>query len=96
MTNGPRIEMQEVTLRVPAYHSASGLGRPWPDEYRLSVVVNGDQVLIKGDAAGLKGLAVQLLALARATVPVGYHSDLDAITGELDAGSASVTLLRDS
>jgi hypothetical protein len=43
--------------------------------------------------AGLRGLAVQLLALAGEDVPAGYHGDLHEGI-ELDSGSAGLTVMR--
>jgi hypothetical protein len=85
--------MREVTIQVPVYRPDSGLGRPWPPSYHLNVQVHAGHVLIRGDSAGLQGLAVQLLALAGEDVPAGYHGDLDEGI-ELDSGSAGLTIMR--
>lgn len=85
--------MQDVTIQVPVYRSKGGLGRPWPSSYQLQVQIHSGHVLIGGDSAGLRGLAVQLLALAGEGVPAGYHGDLDGGI-ELDAGSAGLTVMR--
>jgi hypothetical protein len=52
-------------------------------------------VTIEGDQAGLRGLAIQLLALAQAEVPAGYAHDLDGdLPPELELGSAPLVLLK--
>ncbi len=88
-------ETTTVTLEVPVYDAARGLARPWPDEYLLQVLISDGAVTIEGDAAGLRGLAVQLLSLAGADVPPGYAHDLDGyLPAELEPGSAPLVLLR--
>jgi hypothetical protein len=61
---------------------------------RVDVSPTG-QVVIQGDANGLRGLAVQLTALAQADVPAGYHADLDDVYRELDEGSMSLKIQRE-
>lgn len=88
------IETRDVTVQVPVYRATTGLPRPWPAAYRLSVAILSEAVVIKGDANGLRGLAVQLLALAGDGVPSGYHDHLDPNAGELDVESTEVILER--
>jgi hypothetical protein len=87
-----RAVTRPVTVEVPTYARHRGLPLLWPDSYQLSVARDG-YVNIAGDSAGLRGLAVQLLALAEEEVPPGYASDLDDL-GELDAGSIALTIVR--
>lgn len=87
------IEVRAVTLDVPTYATDRGLPRLWPDSYVLKVEVHQGYVNIIGDSRGLRGLATQLLALSADNVPVGYADDLDDL-GELDTGSAPMTIIR--
>ncbi|AHI01146.1 hypothetical protein KALB_7788 [Kutzneria albida DSM 43870] len=85
----------KVEVEVPVYEQGIGLVSAWPEDYSLKVsVAPGGQVRILGDAAGLTGLATQLLALAQADVPTGAHEDLDDFLLVLDEGSAPLRLER--
>lgn len=86
--------MAKVQLEIPSYDHGIGLVTSWPDRYRLTVSVENGQVRILGDAAGLTGLAVQLLALAQNGVPAGTHEDLDDFLLVLDEGSTPLRLER--
>jgi hypothetical protein len=90
----PRIETHPVSVNVPTYAASRGLPTLWPDDYKLVVKIHGSTVYIAGDAEGLRGLAVQLLALANENVTPGYGTDLLANGIELDAGSAPVSIFR--
>jgi hypothetical protein len=84
-----------VQLEIPTYDRGIGLVTSWPDDYRLMVSVDeAGKVRVLGDAAGLTGLAVQLLALAQNGVPTGAHEDLDDFLLILDEGSAPLRLER--
>jgi hypothetical protein len=87
------IETRAVTVKVPIYKPDRGLPRVWPDGYALKVEMHERYVSIVGDANGLRGLAVQLLALAEEDVPTGYADDLDDL-GELDSDSVQLTIIR--
>jgi hypothetical protein len=88
-----RAETRPLTVEIPTYAPSRGLPRLWPDSYQLAVQAHDGYVNIIGDSAGLRGLAVQLLALAAEEVPAGYASDLDDLA-ELDAGSVALTIIR--
>jgi hypothetical protein len=91
----PEVDVAKVQLEIPSYDHGIGLVASWPDNYRLTVSVGADgQVSVVGDAAGLTGLAVQLLALAQPSVPAGAHEDLDDFLLVLDEGSAPLRLQR--
>jgi hypothetical protein len=87
------VETRVVTVKVPIYAPDRGLPRLWPDRYALKVEMHERYVSIVGDASGLRGLAVQLLALAEDGVPAGYADDLDDL-GELDIDSIQLTIIR--
>ncbi|MFF4772972.1 hypothetical protein ACFY05_08965 [Microtetraspora fusca] len=79
-----------ITVEIPAYRPDGGLARPWPADYSVCVSVEGDEVLIRADKAGLRALAVHLLALAEPDVPTYYHAHLDP--GEIDEDSLPLVL----
>jgi hypothetical protein len=84
---------REVVVSVPVYDAVRGLSRTWPANYRLSFEVTAHgEVVIRGDKAGLRGLAVQLLALAEQDVPDRYHHRIDDFMLEVDRGSATVRI----
>lgn len=64
------------------------------DEPRIKVHGSDVEVTIAANAAGLRDLAEQLLALAEPDVRSGYHLHLEVDTG-LEAGSTSLILERD-
>jgi hypothetical protein len=84
---------REVVVSVPVYDPVRGLSRTWPANYRLNFEVTAHgEVVIRGDKAGLRGLAVQLLALAEQDVPDRYHHRIDDFMLEVDRGSATVRI----
>ncbi|EWM13815.1 hypothetical protein [Kutzneria sp. 744] len=84
---------REVVVAVPVYDAVRGLNRAWPANYRLSFdVTPHGEVVIRGDKAGLRGLATQLLALAEADVPQRYHHRIDDFMLEIDRGSLPVRI----
>ncbi|AHH94462.1 hypothetical protein GCM10010174_28470 [Kutzneria viridogrisea] len=89
----PCEQTREVTVEVGVYDPVRGLARTWPQDYSLSfdVTPHGD-VVIRGDKAGLRGLATQLLALAESDVPPRFHFRIDDFMLELDRGSMPVRI----
>jgi hypothetical protein len=84
---------REVVVSVPVYDAVRGLNRAWPPNYRLSFDVTAHgEVVIRGDKAGLHGLATQLLALAQQDVPQRYHHRIDDFMLEVDRGSLPVRI----
>lgn len=84
---------REVVVAVPVYDAVRGLNRAWPQNYRLRFdVTPHGEVIIRGDKAGLRGLAVQLLALAEQDVPDRYHHRIDDFMLEVDRGSLPVRI----
>ena len=84
---------REVVVTVPVYDPVKGLSRTWPTNYRLTFdVTPHGEVIIRGDKAGLRGLAVQLLALAEADVPARYHHRIDDFMLEVERGSLPVRI----
>ena len=89
----PLDSTREVVVTVPVYDAVRGLTRSWPANYRLSFdVTPHGEVVIRGDKAGLRGLAVQLLALAQDDVPQRYHHRIDDFMLEVDRGSLPVRI----
>lgn len=84
---------REVVVAVPVYDPVRGLSRAWPANYRLTFdVTPHGEVVIRGDKAGLRGLATQLLALAEDDVPPGYHHRIDDFMLEVERGSLPVRI----
>jgi hypothetical protein len=75
-------------VAVPRYDGKT-LSFSWTEDHALRVRVLGDEVVIEGDAAGLRALARQLLTLAQPGVPSGSHLHLEPGTG-LDAGASLI------
>lgn len=71
------------------------MGYEWEDGHELSARIDGQQIVIAGNAAGLKSLAGHLLVLASADVDPGSHLHLDEFSG-LEDGSTEVILERTS
>ncbi|GGQ05906.1 hypothetical protein GCM10010140_40340 [Streptosporangium pseudovulgare] len=65
---------KSLVIEIPAYGTDGGLVRPWPADYSIRAVVEYGGVTIEGDKAGLRALAVHLLALSEPDVPAYYHS----------------------
>ena len=65
----------------------------WEAGHRLSARIDGDQLVIAGNAAGLKSLANHLLVLAGADTPSGSHVHLDEFNA-LEDGSTELILER--
>jgi hypothetical protein len=84
---------REVVVPIPVYDAVRGLSRSWPTNYRLHFdVTPHGEVIIRGDKAGLRGLATQLLALAEQDVPPRYHHRIDDFMLEVDRGSLPVRI----
>lgn len=79
-----------LIVDVPSYRPDGGLARPWPADYSVHVSVAHGEVVIRADKAGLRALAVHLLALSEPDVPTYYHAHLDP--GEIDDESMSLIL----
>jgi hypothetical protein len=89
------VDVAKVLVEIPAYDQGVGLVSSWPDQYSLMVSIDGDgQVRVTGDAAGLTGLAAQLLALAQSNVPAGTYQELDDFLLVLDEGSVPLRVER--
>ena len=84
--------MPQITLDFP---EETGQFVPqWMHEYfELEVSWHHDDLIITGDAAGLRNLAAQLLALAQDYVYSGCHVHLDS-DNVLENGSVQVILQR--
>jgi hypothetical protein len=83
-----------VTLSVPRYDSASGVGVDGQEGGDLLVERSGNEVVISGNAAGLRDLARWCLALSDALAGPGSHVHLDPGVSLLDR-SDSLIIQRD-
>ena len=89
----PVTSTREVTVSVPVYDVVRGLTRSWPENYSLAFdVTPHGEVVIRGDKAGLLGLATQLIALAQEDVPGRHHFRIDDFMLEIDRGSLPVRI----
>jgi hypothetical protein len=75
-------------VAVPRYDGAT-LRFSWTEDYVLKVRVDGSEIVIEGDAAGLENLARHLLTLAQPGVTSGSHLHLEPGTG-LDEGASLI------
>ena len=77
----------KTELDIPEYDPAEGVRLPIVSGAVIESVVAGGELVIRGNAAGLRLLAGHLLALAQPGVPAGSHVHYDA-GGTLEDGSA--------
>jgi hypothetical protein len=69
--------MPEFIVEIPEFVNC--FAPQWMQaEYRLSVELHSNAIVIMGDANGLKNLAIQLLSLTRDEAFSGYHLHLDS------------------
>ena len=66
-----------LTIEIPDYKPEKGFAFNWSDGFKIDLSVEGNEVLIKANHAGLESLANHLLNLAQSHVPVGHHFHLD-------------------
>jgi hypothetical protein len=78
-------------IDVPEYDAERGLRTDWDDGFEVSVRLEGDQVVVSGNAAGLRSLARDLLVLAQDSTPQGHHLHLDD-SNSLEDGSIELVL----
>ncbi len=81
----------EIKVDVSTYDVNTGIADQWVDGYQIDVKVENGEVVILGNSAGLKSLALQLLALSQENVPVGYHLHFSQAYG-LEDGSNDLLL----
>ncbi|TDC31819.1 Imm32 family immunity protein [Kribbella albertanoniae] len=67
-----------ISLDVPEYDAVRGLRFEWEDGFEVTVDVDGSEVHLSANQAGLISLARHLLTLAQAAVPSGHHVHLTA------------------
>jgi hypothetical protein len=84
--------MPQITIDFPE-ETGQFVPQWWQENFELEISLHHDQVVITGDAAGLRNLAAQLLALAQDYVYSGCHVHLDA-DNVLENGSVQVILQR--
>lgn len=80
------------TISVPRHVPGDGV-RIEPEGGSLMVSLSSVEVVIAGDAAGLRDLARWCLALSDSGVPLGAHTHLDPGAG-LEDGSVSLIVER--
>lgn len=82
------------TISVPRHIPGDGL-RIEPEGGRLTVSLAAGEVVIAGDAAGLRDLARWCLALSDSEVPPGAHAHLDPGVGLEDDSVSLIVERRD-
>ncbi|MFF9471511.1 hypothetical protein ACF1E9_02585 [Streptomyces roseolus] len=81
-------------MRVTGAAEGGALAFSWEADARIEVRDLGGEVVIEGNAAGLRTLAGHLLTLAGEGVPSGSHLHLEDGNG-LEGGSVGLVLERD-
>jgi hypothetical protein len=64
-------------IELGTYSIDGGLQLAWQAGYRLRVTLGDREVLISGNAEGLRSLAQHLLTLAQSHVPAGVHAHME-------------------
>ena len=80
-------------IEVPEYTPERGVLTEWEEGSKVAVRVDGKQVVVTANVAGLRSLARHMLVLAQDGMPPGRHIHMDDWSG-LAAGSGSVTIER--
>jgi hypothetical protein len=68
----------EMLINVPPYDPVKGLRLEWDDGFEIEVEIQGNEIVIGGNPAGLTSLARHLLTLAQTGAPVWAHVHLTA------------------
>jgi hypothetical protein len=68
----------KTVVDVPPYDPVKGLHLEWDDGFEIEVEIQGHEIVIGGNPAGLTSLARHLLTLAQTDAPVGAHVHLTA------------------
>ena len=84
--------MQRV-INVGTYDRTKGLALEWVPGFEIAVSVQGSEITIRANSAGLLSLAQHLATLAQDGVPAGAHFHLDQYGG-LEDGSHDLILER--
>jgi hypothetical protein len=85
--------MKTTEVQVGEYTFARGVEVIWVDGFQIDAKIKGNEVYIRGNAAGLKSLAQQLLTLADESTPVGSHIHLYS-GQELEDDALNLTMER--
>lgn len=64
-------------IELGDYSRERGLRLIWQMGYELRAMTDGRELVISGNAAGLRSLAQHLLTLAMVEVPVGVHAHME-------------------
>lgn len=80
----------EIKLTIPEY-SDQGLKFEWENGFEIKAGINGGEIVISANKAGLISLAKHMLTLAQDVVPVGYHMHFDEYNS-LEDGSIELII----
>lgn len=85
----------QIKLNIPEYNVEQGFRSIWEDGFEIKTKVTGNEFTISANQAGLISLAKQLLTLAQADIPVGYHLHFDE-HNRLERGSKNLIIEKSS
>lgn len=80
-------EFRTISLSIPAYHKSGGISDVMVDNSSIDVHIEGEEVVIWANQAGLEYLAMRLLSLAQLETPSGYHFHLSSSYGLLETSN---------
>ena len=80
----------EIKLKIPEY-SDQGLKYEWENSFEIKTGINGREIIISANKAGLISLAKHMLTLAQDDVPIGHHMHLDEYNS-LEEGSIELII----
>ena len=80
-----------IIIDIPDYSPDQGIKYKWEDGFEIHVKIDGQQVVISANKAGLNSLANHLINLAQIDIPAGHHMHLDEFNS-LEQGSAEMII----
>jgi hypothetical protein len=81
----------KLEVAIPDYSRDAGLHIDWEPDHRISLTIQGAEVTLRANRAGMESLARLLLALSQPELPLPYHVHLDE-WNSLESGSAQLIL----
>ena len=84
----------EIILSVEEYSPVRGVQTGWETGHKISVSIEGTEVVIVVNPEALRTLAVHFLTLAQDGVPTGNHLRYEPGAG-LEDGSTSLVIVRE-
>lgn len=81
----------EIKIDLEEYSIRTGMKYYWEEGFIIHTGINNMEILISANKAGLRSLAIQLLALAQDDVAVGTHIHYDESTS-LEGGASNMVI----